>query len=419
MKLPTRLALLLISATFTGLSGCQALQDSPGANPMSLLGLNGEDRDSIASDELMDPLGARDANRLLLDDLAPDQFLTTVKARTSRGTNQEAAREHYEAGQRLYQEGTGMLESNADAGEHQEVFSQAANEFRLAAASWEDSSVEEDALYFEGESYFFADRYVQANRAFEKLIAQYPGTRFLDMAENRRFAIAIYWLQLSQETSPVAFADLKRPKFSPAKEARRVLHRIRIDDPTGDLADDATLTLAKAFMHAERYYEAADTLEDLRKNYPGSKHQFDAHMLEMEARLASYQGTNYDATPLLKADEILKSVVTQFPAQSRENIKYLEQQSKAIQSSLAERDYAVAQYYEGRGEHEAALRYLAKVSDRYQGTDVAQQVEQRMADLKTKPPRPEQHLSWLVDLFPDPEQAKPVILASGTQPIRQ
>ena len=46
---------------------------------------------------------------------------------------------------------------------------------------------------------------------------------------------------------------------------------MRIDDPTGKLADDATIALANAYFEQERYLDAADTYEDLRVNFPSSQ----------------------------------------------------------------------------------------------------------------------------------------------------
>ncbi len=408
---------LLIASTLVLLtSGCRSFQRPGGGKSVrSMLGLRAPE-DELSSDELLDPLGARNVDRLLWDDLTPRQIGTTLKIRATGGADQAKAQAHFDRGQELYSQGIELLESQAEDNQHQDVFSEAANEFRLASAYWRDSALEEDALYFEGESYFFADRYVQANRAFEKLIARFSGTRYLDFAEHRRFAIAIYWLQLSEDSS-IALNDPKRPKIGMAKEARRVLHRIRIDDPTGKLADDATLTLAKAFMKAERYYEAADTLEDLRKNYPGSKHQFDAHMLELEARLASYEGPSYDDGPLQQADQLLKSIVKQFPREAEGNIDYLETQSKQIQSMLAQRDYELGEYFEGRGENLAARIHYGKVAERYNGTSVAAEINQRIAETEKKPDHPTQHAQWLVNIFPDPEKAKPVILTGNNEPI--
>jgi hypothetical protein len=156
---------LLIATFFLSLtSGCQSFQrPGGGKNFRSLLGLQSPE-DELSSDELLDPLGARDVDRLLWDDLTPRQIGTTLKIRATGGADQEKAQAHFDRGQELYTQGIELLETQAEDNRHQDVFSEAANEFRLASAYWRDSAIEEDALYFEGESYFFADRYVQANR---------------------------------------------------------------------------------------------------------------------------------------------------------------------------------------------------------------------------------------------------------------
>lgn len=374
-------------------------------------------RDNLEQDEVLDPLGARDSNRLLWDDLAPSQFATTWKSRMSGESGEAVAQQYYSKAQQLYNQGTELLNSSPEGIGHREYFIDAANNFRLASAAYQDSTLEEDATYFEGESYFFADRYVQANRAFEKLVSRYSGTRHLDMAEQRRYAIAVYWLQVAEQSYAPNFVDAKRPKVNLAGEARRVLHRIRIDDPTGKLADDATLALGKAFMQAKRYYEAADTFEDLRNNYPGSKHQFDAHMLELQCRLEGYQGQSYDDTPLRKADELMKTIVKQFPKKAEGQLAYLENQATTIQNQLAQRDYSMANYFEGRGENLAAKIYYEQVAERYKNTQLAETVQQQIAKVEKLPPKPPQHAQWLVNMFPDPEREKAVIVAGNNENI--
>ena len=233
-------------------SGCQSLTNAK-QKASSILGLDASqpNKRPIDSDEFLDPLGARDGNRLLLDDLAPDQIATTWKTRFGGGISKdsEQATKYYDRGEALYAQGIAQLDAASDANLHQAIFTEAADQFRLAAAARPGSAVEEDALYFQGESYFFADRYVQSNRAFEKLINDYTGTKHSDLAENRRYAIALYWLQLSETDSSISLDDPKRPKTGLAKEARRVLHQIRMDDPTGQLADDATMSLALSLIH--------------------------------------------------------------------------------------------------------------------------------------------------------------------------
>ena len=401
-------------------SGCQSLTNAK-KKASSILGFDSTQpkKRPIDSDEFLDPLGARDGNRLLLDDLAPDQIATTWKTRFVGGIGKgsEQATEYYDRGEAFYKQGIAQLDADPSANLHQATFAEAANQFRLAAAAWPGSAVEEDALYFQGESYFFADRYVQSNRAFEKLINDYAGTKHMDLAENRRYAIALYWLQLSETDSSISLDDPKRPKTGLANEARRVLHQIRMDDPTGQLADDAAMSLAKAFLKADMSYEAADTLEDLRRNYPGSEHQFDAHMLELEAQLANYQGPSYDDQPLVKADEILKSIVRTFPQESKNEIGYLEKQAARVRNMMGERDLTMAEYFERRGENLAARFHYEKIKKQFDGSSIAEQVDERIAATKKLPDRPGQHAEWLVNMFPDPEKAKPVIVAGDNEGI--
>ena len=178
------------------------------------------------------------------------------------------------------------------------------------------------------------------------------------------------------------------------------------------------MSLSKAFLKANMNYEAADTLEDLRRNYPGSEYQFDAHMLELQAQLAVYQGPAYDDQPLLKADEILKSIVRTFPQESKKEIAYLEKQAARVQNMLGERDLTMAEYFERRGENLAARFHYQKVKEKFEGSSIAEQVDQRIAETQKLPDRPGQHLQWLVDVFPDPEQAKPVIKAGYYEGIK-
>lgn len=376
-----------------------------------------DNRNELLADEALDPLGRRDGNRLLLDDLAPSQIATTLKVRSGTGVNEESANRSLNEARQLYEQALNGKQAGAESSSWQTTFVEAANAYRVAAAKWPDSSLEEQAIFFEGESYFFADRYVQANRAFEKLIAEYSGSRYLDQAEERRYVISKYWLELSETGPAIALNDPKRPRFNVAGEARRVLHNIRLDDPTGKLSDDATFELGNAFLKAGRYYEAADTYEDLRRNYPGSKFLFNAHMLELEARLKSYNGPSYDATPLAKAEELIKNIVRQFPAESKENVAVLEQQAALVNNQLAQREFELGQYHERRGENRAAQLCYAAVADKYPDSIYSATIGEQIQKVAGLPAVPDQHAEWLVNMFPDPEADKPVYTAGDNETI--
>ena len=412
---------LMIALIFS-FTGCHSIQSRPnrGDGVGGLLGLR-KQKDGQFDEELLtsvDPLGARGYNRLLLDDLSPGNLSTTLAVRTTYKEDRPAAEAAYEKGQQLYNQALAMLDANPDGTDHIDSFKQAANEFRLAAGKFPDSQLEHDALYFEGEAFFFANHYVQANRAFENLITRYSGSRYLDKAEARRFSIAEYWLKLADDGAKVAFNDPSRPRSGLATEAQRIFHRIRLDDPTGKLADDATLALANAYFKTEKWIDAAETYEDLRRNYPGSPHQFHAHMFELKSRLNSYQGKSYDQDPLVKSDKLLKQIMRQFPLQAREEETYLAQEAGTIRHLLAEREWGMAKYFENQGENLAAKHYYNQVAENFGDTEFGKQVSGEIERVAELPDKPKEHAKWLVDMFPDTEKAKPVIASNPTSLLR-
>ena len=398
-------------------NGCASWRQNRDGGLFGLGASNSENQ----NEDPFDVTAQRDPDRLLLEDLAPSNIATTFKTRTLGDFDRDTAEAKMAEGRAIYDRAVAARQNPNNGEEASELFLDAAKSFREAAAYWPQSSLEHDALFWMGESYYFADHYVQANRAYEYLIVRYSGTRHLDKVEARRFTIAQYWLKRSDKSSSWAlgmdFTDPKRPTKDIDGEARRILHRIRLDDPTGKLADDAALALANAYFKAGRYIEAADTYEDLRRNYPGSSHQFRAHVLEMRSRLESYHGADYDSTALEQADRLMKAIVRQFPSEFRENETYFAREAARIRTMLAERDWKMARYFEKRGENRAASIYYKEVADNFSDTSLADDAQERAGDLASKPPLPPQYAQWLVDIFPEPKATKPLIASGDNESI--
>ncbi len=410
-------------AAFVLLTGCSSLKN--GDSKWSLDNLfSGENSSSSSSqsDDDFDVFGERNPDRLMLADLGPGRIGTTLKTRlTGGGQDRAAAEKAFAEAQQIYKQAIGRWENDLRDDETESLFKQAANRFEVAGDRWPDSALEQDALFMQGESHFFANQYVLANRAFEILLNRYSGTSKLDLVESRRFEIAQYWLALGRKKTTLgvnwSIGDASRPSTDLAGQARRILHRIRLDDPTGKLADDATVALANAFFEAKRYSDAADAYEDLRRTYPGSPHQFHAHIFELRARLAAYRGANYDGTDLEKANELMKTLVRQFPAEMEKQRDYLAREAKRIRNLLAERDWSLGEYYEARGENRAAGYYYEQVAKNYSDSKFSQEARERVASLTGKPPVPAQKAEWLVNLFPEKEINKPLIATGNRESI--
>lgn len=397
-------------------SGCKTT--NPGnSHGWSLDGLMGRSADKpIDPEDQFDVFGDRNPDRISLNDLGPGRIGTTLATRFGK-QSQQLAESQFKEAQAIYDRALAGWDKKNVSDETVQEFRQAAKQFQVAASNWPDSAMQQDALFMQGEAHFFANEYVLANRAYEILINKYSGTSKLDLVESRRFEIAQYWLDLARSDAGLKFNDASRPVRDLSGQARRILHRIRLDDPTGKLADDATLALANAFYEAKQYADAADAYEDLRRTFPGSTHQYHAHLFELRARLAAYRGPSYDGTDLHKAEQLMKTILKQFPDKIDEHRESLAKEATSIRDMLAERDWSLGEYYEKRGENRAAGFYYSQVAKKFSDSKYAGDAKQRVASLGQMQPIPEQKAQWLVDLFPMKERNKPLIATGDRESI--
>ncbi|MEZ6106994.1 MAG: outer membrane protein assembly factor BamD [Pirellulaceae bacterium] len=360
---------------------------------------------------------------LTMDDFAPGRLPTTLQRLAGNGPDREEAEAGYREAETIYNDALAAYERVAAGRAPNQIspdeldsvkdrFAEAGSAYLRASKDFPNSRLAHDALFQSGEAYFFADRFAKANETYEMVLAKYPGTRHLDRIQTRRFAIAHYWLQLD-ELNPDNFLtynllDARRPRRDTDGHAMRILDKIRLDDPTGRLADDATMALGNAYFAQARFLDAADTYEDLRKAYPGSPHLYTAMLLEIRARLEAYRGADYDGTGLARSEQLLEQAVKQFPDKVAANREVLDELAGQVRFSMAERDYTLAQLYERRSEYRAARLHYQLVIDEYSETTLADLSRERMAEIADLPDLPPQRMQWLVDLLPKPRDERPI-----------
>ena len=357
-------------------------------------------------DSGLDVSSSTESTSLFDTDFVSKQMKNAAMTAVGKGTNPDTARELYAQAEQQYQAAIAAEDRHSD-------YLAAAKGFRAAAERWPDSALEQDALFMAGESYFFADYYPKANESFELLLKKFPHTKYMDLVEARRFAIADYWLKLDEIESQAFwefnFLDNRRPMRDAFGHAVRVFDRIRIDDPTGRLADDATLAAGNAHFTAGRYLEADNFYTDLRKAFPSSEHQFRAHLLGVQAKLRSYQGSDYSGIPLDEAEKLIKQIRRQFPHEAEKERDFLTRAYAEVRFNKAQREWNMAQYYDRRGENGAACFHYAVVANDYAETPFSRRAADRLVELGDAPDVPPQRLAWLVDMFPKEEDLQPLM----------
>jgi outer membrane protein assembly factor BamD (BamD/ComL family) len=321
-------------------------------------------------------------------DLAPENVWKNIKVAAGYGPDEKIARAAMKEGQDLFR---------------QKKFKEAAAKFATVAFRWPDSPLEEDALFLQGECEFFSDQYPKAHDTYGGLLKKYSNTRHLDTVMSREFALGRYWEQLHDANPkwPVTpnVTDSSRPRFDTFGYAIQSYERVHMNDPTGPLADSSLMALGNAYFRRGQYEDAAHNYDMLRKEYPNSQHQMNAHILGLQAKMRMYQGTSYDETPLKDSAKLARQTLTQYGAKLGDERRRIAESEAMISEEQANREFTLGKYYENRKFYGAARIYYKSVIDDFPGTQKAKEAQARFEAIRDKPSEPPGDFAWLTGMF--------------------
>tara|TARA_R110002049_G_scaffold2750_4_gene21969 strand:+ start:142081 stop:143439 length:1359 start_codon:yes stop_codon:yes gene_type:complete len=348
----------------------------------------------------------------------PPSLAESTKSSTNKVLNFMTGREQEDLNraQQLYQEGDAIFRraQQLQPGQREAIFDDAAKQFRKSSEASEGAALQQDAMFMLAESLFFANRLTQAAKIYEKLQKDYPRNRHNDRVSARLFSISKYWIDTAKADEDKWFTlnltDPKRPRLDTDGHAIRVLDQIRYDDPTGRLADDATMAAAAEHIRQGRFEKADEFLTDLRETFSDSDHLFLAHLLGLKCKLEIYAGPDYSGLVLDEAEKLVRQTRQRFPDKLREkNYADMVARSAAeVEYHRAERLANKARWREKRKEYGAARVYYQELLERFPAAPQAEVARQRLAATEKLPSVPEQRLSWLADVFPEKRKSSPL-----------
>ncbi len=196
--------------------------------------------------------------------------------------------------------------------------------------------------------------------------------------------------------------DKRLPLFDTLGRAIKTYENIRLNDPTGPLADDAIMATANSYFRRGRWNDADYQYDLLRKEYPRSDHLQNAYVLGLQCKIHRYQGPDYDGTPLEEAQQLVKAQKQQFGRElDADYKKSLAENEGQIEHALATREMTMAQHFDEIEEYGSAKFYYGQVLKNYPTTPLGEQARERLATLGGLPDRPEPKLAWLIDYVPE------------------
>jgi outer membrane protein assembly factor BamD (BamD/ComL family) len=362
-------------------------------------GVNGffdQDGRKLPSDN--SPMVSADEEQGFIERISPKNTVKKIKVAMGAGPDEKVARAALEEGDSLFR---------------QKAYMKAADKYKIAYKRWPDSPLEEEAIFKAGECHFFADRYSKAEDDYGLLIKKFPSSQYVSMVVMRRFTIGRYWEQCDEHHHHYALTpnwfDKTRPFLDTMGNALKVYERIRLDDPTGPLADDAVMAAANAHFIRGHWEEADYHFGLLRTEFPKSEFQFKAHLLGLRCKLLRYQGPGYEGAPLDEAEELATQLLTQFSQELGDERDRVLQVRASVRDQRALREWDTAEYYAKGKYYGAAKYYYAKVVRDYQDTKLAQEAQGRIDKYKIEPDKPEKPFQWLVNILPQSTREGPVL----------
>ena len=313
------------------IAGCQSFgnrnllaQGDPA--PVSESSSDTVDKDSADANPVVQVAGTEDAAGTVQRASTPPSLLDSTKKSTKSVVNFMIGREQEDLNraQRFYREGDQVFRQaqRLKPASRASIFADAAKLFQKSAEAAEGAALQQDAMFMHAESLFFANRLTQAAKVYEKLQKDYPRNRHNDRVSARLFSISKYWIDTVKANEDKWFTlnltDPKRPRLDADGHAIRVLDQIRYDDPTGRLADDATMAAAAEHIRQGRFEKADEFLTDLRETFSDSDHLFLAHLLGLKCKLEVYAGPEYSSLVLDEAETLVRQIRQRFPDKLRD-----------------------------------------------------------------------------------------------------
>nr|WP_047813878.1 tetratricopeptide repeat protein [Rhodopirellula islandica] len=360
---------------------------------------------------------------------AQDGFWDSTKDSTDRALrfltmreqpDAERARELYQEADQLFRAAaarTKQTELDGEAeGTEKKDFARAAKLFARAADAQPGTALAQDAMFMQAESLFFSDQLPDATDVYERLNKEFPNNRHVDQAAARAFAISQYWIDTERATEDDWFKfnlfDPSRPRLDTEGHAVRVLDQIRYDNPTGRLADDATMAAAVEYMRQGDFETADEFLTDLRETFPESDHFFNAHLMGIRCKLEVFAGPKYSGLMLEEADKLVRQTRERFPdrLQDPETSEMVARAAAEVAFRRAEKLNDRATFREKRSEYGAARLHYQMILRDYPSTPFAERARERLEAISGYPAVPAERVTamMLKRVFPDSRRSPPL-----------
>jgi len=229
-------------------------------------------------------------------------------------------------------------------------------------------------MFMKAEVFLSKGKTTKAVRSYDKLMDEYPESRFYESALSREYGIATAFLGGKKRKV------LKIFKVRGYAEGARMMEHIA--DRTGDrpLAVRALISVAESLEKRKKFNDAYDTWYDISSRWPSGKVGRDSLLAMGRCKHASYRGPKFDSSNLKSARTYYEDYQAKYPDEAKE--LGIGKRIGQIKEQLAYKQFDIGEYYKGTESVQSSNLYYQMVIDDWPGSVASQKAE---AAIRPKP----------------------------------
>lgn len=234
-------------------------------------------------------------------------------------------------------------------------------------------------LYVKAELYYCKDHFIKAVRSYDKLLTDYPKSKFRQFVLEREFAVATAYLGGKKK---IVLGFIKLSGYS---EGVRIMEKIT--DRAGldsELGKNAALAVARSYQERELYNEAYLKWWEISLEWQTGPVGKEALLGMAQCKHASYNREPehkqplYDASRLSTAKSCYERFRLLYPAEAKEI--GVDKILNEINEQLAIKQLTIGEYYQKVGNISAANLYYDMVVSDWPGTEAAKMAKELRAE---------------------------------------
>ncbi|MFH1800036.1 MAG: outer membrane protein assembly factor BamD [Candidatus Omnitrophota bacterium] len=250
----------------------------------------------------------------------------------------------------------------------------AADQFKIVLKQYPKSRVAPESQYRLGTIFEETGDFVEAHKAYQALIKEYPQSERFEEVIEREYQIGTMFL--SGKKGKLMGLDI-RPSLPLAIE---VFQKIVAAAPYGAFGDKAQFDLGVAYQKSGSFDDSLEAYQNLIDQYPQSNLLQEARLRMAEVSYAKSSSQTRDQSALEEAARQAQGYLKRYPGS--EEAGKAEKISQEVDELNAEKNYRIGLYYEKDNYLTSALIYYSDTAKRYPNTSWGQKAVEKLHSLQ-------------------------------------